>query len=198
MKSRLGLFLSLLFLPILAYPQDWKLKKNEQGIQVYTKTVEGSNLDAFKAIAVLESSPDLILEKLRDADHFEDWMPNCVSSKLEKRDGALQYHYVETKTPFPLDNRDSYYLFDYELSEKKSLIKVKGLPKYGPSRKGIVRMPSIEGFWLLEVLGPQKTRVSYQLQADPGGNIPAWVANQGSIDLPFNTLRNLKAQLSKK
>ena len=38
----------------------------------------------------------------------------------------------------------------------------------------------------------KKTKTTYQLHADPGGNIPAWLANQTVVDMPYATMERLK------
>lgn len=191
-------FLLLLLSSALVQGQSWSLKKNEEGIKVYTKPVEDSDIDAFRAIGVVKAKLSSILATLNDADDFCAWMPNCHLARLEKREGKHQYHYVETKTPFPLDNRDCFYHFEYLPGKSQTKITIEGLPKYGPAKDGIVRMPAINGFWLLEPINANETKVTYQLQIDPGGSIPSWVANMGSIDLPFDTLHNMRAHLAKK
>jgi hypothetical protein len=36
--------------------------------------------------------------------------------------------------------------------------------------------------------------VTYEVHADPGGNLPAWVINMFLVDTPFNDLKNLQKQ----
>ena len=35
------------------------------------------------------------------------------------------------------------------------------------------------------------------MNADPNGNIPAWLVNSAAVDTPFKTLKALKAQVKK-
>ncbi|WP_421754284.1 START domain-containing protein [Croceimicrobium sp.] len=173
----------------------WELRKNEAGIKIYTRAVEGSALDEFKAHAEFAFPMEKIVAILEDADHFKDWMPNCSHSKLIKREGPKQYHYTITSAPFPLDDRDCYYRFSYERTADQVKISMDGLPDYGPKKEDMVRIPSVKGYWLFEKLGPQKTKITYQVLANPGGSIPGWLANAGSVDSPFNTLKNLRKRL---
>ena len=73
---------------------------------------------------------------------------------------------------------------------------MEGLPDYGPKKEDLVRIPSIKGYWLFEKLGAQKTKITYQVLANPGGSIPSWIANAGTVDSPFNTLKSLRKRLS--
>jgi len=47
-------------------------------------------------------------------------------------------------------------------------------------RDGVVRISTCEGYWSLERLSPASTRVIYWLYTDPGGSIPAWIANKAN------------------
>jgi len=49
----------------------------------------------------------------------------------------------------------------------------------------------LKGFWHLEEIEPNLTKVTYQVLADPK-NIPAWLVNSGVVDQPYETLLNLK------
>ncbi|MNT76532.1 hypothetical protein D3C72_2155500 [compost metagenome] len=41
--------------------------------------------------------------------------------------------------------------------------------------------------------GERLTEVTYQLEAEPAGDIPSWLANQFVIDAPMVSLRTLRA-----
>lgn len=196
-----GKFSAFLLLTLImthrAKAQDWQLKKSEAGIKVYTRDVAYSDLDAFKGICTLDASLEEIVSVLKDPDSFCDWMPRCAESKIEKVQAQDIYYYFESEAPFPLDNRDCYYHYRFERrSDNKLRIAIEGLPKYGPQQEDKVRLPMVKGYWLLEEISPGKTKIIYELQAHPGGSIPAWLANAGSVDLPFNTLYNLREQLN--
>ena len=40
--------------------------------------------------------------------------------------------------------------------------------------------------------GEGRIRVVYELHAEPGGQVPAWLANSFVIDAPYNTLLLLR------
>ena len=44
-------------------------------------------------------------------------------------------------------------------------------------------------------MGPDKTLVEYQVNADPAGELPDWVVEQTSKDLPLHTIVNLRKQV---
>jgi hypothetical protein len=69
------------------------------------------------------------------------------------------------------------------------------LPDYVPEKENIVRIRSGKGFWELEENEKNEVRVIYQFHGEPGGDIPAWIANSFVISHPYKTLVNLKKRL---
>ena len=102
-------------MPLGFYAQDsdWELRKDKNGIQVYTREVEGSNLDEFKGVGTVNASVESIVQILQDADNMKDWLPDCKESELLKLEQKDQYHYTITTAPWPVKNRDSYIHFEY-------------------------------------------------------------------------------------
>lgn len=57
-------------------------------------------------------------------------------------------------------------------------------------------MAKVEGFWKLVPKG-DTTEVTYQVHTEPGGSVPAMVANKFVVDSPFNTLKQLRERAEK-
>jgi hypothetical protein len=62
-----------------------------------------------------------------------------------------------------------------------------------PPKKGFVRMPKMDGYFLFRPLAPGSVEVTLQVIADPGGRIPDWIANLIMRDIPYYSLKNLRA-----
>lgn len=58
---------------------------------------------------------------------------------------------------------------------------------------GQIRVTRLQGVWTMIPKGERETEVSYEMQADPAGEIPAWLANRFVIDAPMITLKTLRA-----
>ena len=103
----IGVFLFLvLFLATDGFGQeDWSLKKDQDGIKVYTRSVEGTSFKAFKGSIVLDVDQDKLIARLTDMSGFSTWMPNV--SELEVVNA--QTYYVLTDSPWPAADRDGYY-----------------------------------------------------------------------------------------
>ena len=57
---------------------------------------------------------------------------------------------------------------------------------------GLVRMPKMVGSFEMKSLSPASTQVTYTMQADPGGTVPAWLANSTARKQPLKTLQGLR------
>ena len=192
-------FAALLFLsPHSIVPVEqgnWKLKRDRKGIKVYTRSVKGFDLDEFKGKTVINVPVKTLVRTLKDVQSMPMWIPDCKVARLLKTENNNQYHYIESVAPFPLSNRDMVLHFQYNKYKDGIKVAVVGKPKHLPVKDGLVRIPYIKGYWLFTPLSENKTAVMYQVHVDPGGSIPAWLANTASVDTPFDTLKNLRDYL---
>lgn len=195
MKLRLSLMASLLAFSFCALAQEWTLSLNKDNIRVYTREVANSSLDEFKAECTINVSLSEVQEALLDADHHKDWSAATTVSKVISRNGNVQYNYTVSDAPFPVSDRDSYMKFTVTESEGQTRIDMVAVPTYGPEKDDMVRIQKSQGFYLLEELGPNRTKVTYQLHAEPGGSIPGWLANSASTEVPYKSLKGLKEYL---
>jgi hypothetical protein len=175
----------------------WELKKDKEGIQVFTRESEESDLDEFKGVGLINVSIDQIVRTLKAVDQMCEWS-NCETAELILLEGNKQVNYTVTEVPFPMQDRDSYALLEYEKVENGLKVNITALPEYEPASEDKTRIPYLKGFWLFEEITANQTKITYQLQADPGGSIPAWMANSGSVDTPFDTIKSLREYLAGK
>ncbi len=189
----------VLFLPFSALPQsNWSIDKEKAGISVYTRTKKDSDFNAFKALVSLNATNKELIEILKDADNYSAWFGYTRTSKCLEKKRNIQYIYVETIFPWPYSNRDMVYKMSIDsINSNEILILLEGIPAFLPERKGIVRMPKAGGFIRLTSLGAQ-TRIVYQFHSEPGGDIPVWLANNSIAELPYKTLKGLRAQVMNK
>ena len=186
---------SILFLSSMSIvaQENWKLMKDEDGIKVYTKHESGSDYKAFKAEMTLTCKIENIIRVLRNSQNNDDWIVNCKGVKLLKEENNDQYFYIETTLPFPFKNRDMVYHFQYiETDSGQVRVTVTGMPDFIQPKEGIVRLAKANGYWLLSSIGSEKTFITYQMHVEPGGLIPAWLANPFIVNVPFSTFKELR------
>lgn len=174
---------------------EWTLDLQKDGIDVYTRPVEGSGIKEFKGVAEVGVSVEKILELLRDANQFKTWFPNTPESRLLARDGDVSYQYSVMGTPWPMDDRDNVLRAVTTRDEDTGeiLIEITAAPDYYPVQKGRIRVRKAHGTWQLKPIGPDKTQVTFNMHLEPGGGIPQWMINTRIVATPFEALTNLRA-----
>ncbi|PLX23427.1 MAG: START domain protein [Marinilabiliales bacterium] len=179
---------------------DWELSKSKDGISVYTRKVSFSNYKEFKGEVVVVANPEQVISILKNIDGYKEWLPDCLESKmLKKMDESQQMNYIHTDVPWPYDDRDLIYKFTVtdKINTKQIIISIENKPEYIESVNGIVRIPSAQGLWIITPTSKNKTKLVYQMHVEPGGYVPAWLANLKITDTPYGFLYNLRKQLEK-
>ena len=194
--------LALLFTQSSAFADGkWEEITREQGIVVSKKAVAGQDLPAFRGIAVVNASIFDILAVLDDTPKIQDWMHNCIDSRpIQVINEFERITYNKTDAPWPVSDRDVVVRSKLTINEKRKMVIVNFRsvkhPKM-PEQEDVVRMPRLRGHYKLKILSDNKTRVEYMVEANPGGSLPTWLAEQASEELPLITLQNLRKQVKK-
>lgn len=200
LSSHKLIYISLLFFGIFiqsATDEDWKLKKEEDGINVYTRDRAGSNLKDIKVTCSYESSLSAFVYVLSQKEDYPEWIYSCSESKVLKVVSPLEsYHYQVTDAPWPVDDRD---LIIHQKIKQNSNgtveIFASGSPDYIPEKRKRVRVPDYKAHWKIVPEGKNLLSVEYYISLDPGGSIPDWIINMGVTEGPFKTMKNLKERL---
>lgn len=172
----------------------WELSKEREGVKVYTRKSENFTIKEFKAIGTYNGTLSSLVSALQDEGSFCKWFPDCKEFRILKK---LQAHerlqYVVIKAPFPVSNRDSIQRTKLiqDPSTKVVTIQIDAKPDEIPKVDGVVRVPHSKGFWKFTPLEKGKVEVVFQLQSDPGGSLPDWIANLFVTENPLKSLINL-------
>lgn len=170
----------------------WELEKNEDGIKVYTRTVDGEDIREFKAVATIAASRKTIATIILNINDYANWYPDISESSIIEKVGDGQYHvYSVLDLPWPATDRDGVSKMTITKSEGKTLIKMKAVSGVKKENDDYVRMTKSYGFWKLTTVG-SNTTVHFQYFASPGGSLPDWIINMFIVDNPFQTLTLLK------
>jgi hypothetical protein len=195
---------SLLLIGLLILYQGgsgWDLKKEKSGIEIYTRSVEGSSFKEFKGITVIQDVTLIeVLEVIMDVKNYESLFPDCMNARVLEQLGKWHViEYMQTDGPFPVKDRDSVFdqVAEIDSNGKHAHVSLTPLPDYIAENKDMVRIHKGTGFWDLMVDNDGNVKVTYQFLSDPGGEIPSWLANNFVVNQPFKTLDNLKKRVIK-
>ena len=196
-------FVNLIFICLsLLTPEgdsDWKLKKEDGDIKIYTRNIQGSVLAEFKGVATFQNtSMNKILDIILDVPNYSSLFPDCLEAKvLEQKGKYYDIHYFAVKAPWPVKNRDAIYESVTTITEdgKHAHVALNPLGKYLEVKKDFIRMFNGSGFWELEELETNTIRVTYQFHGDPAGDLPAWLVNSAVVYSPLKTFHNLQSKI---
>jgi hypothetical protein len=173
----------------------WDLKKDEDGIKVYTGIVPNSNIKEVRVTCILDASLSSLTALLLDAKAHEQWVYNTKSSYLVKQLGASsQIYYSEISMPWPLTNRDL--VMEINISQKPGTnimyVAEHAVTEYVPVNKNKIRVTTSKVNWTITPIANNQLRVEYIGIADPVGDVPAWLVNSFSTNGSFETFKKLK------
>jgi ribosome-associated toxin RatA of RatAB toxin-antitoxin module len=174
--------------------EKWDLARNESGIRVYTRKIQGSGFKAFKAVTVLSSSMQDIISLFQDVEHYPEWMDKVDKAELiEQESDSVHIHYLVYGAPFPVSDRDAIYKYSYKARQENDgiIVIIECLPDLR-SEENHVRIRKASGYWSLTPVQKDSVGITFMLHMEPGGGIPSWLANKGVVDAPWKTLRNIK------
>lgn len=191
MRSLLWLC-ALIFISSDIQAQAWRLAKDDAGIKVYLKPIEGSSFQAFRATAHIRASLSDLLALQEDVSSACRWMHACQEQRLLKQQGQVSWIYSQYSAPWPVKPRDSVVRVDTAFKADGSVMRfLRAEADYLSAVPGFVRVSKVDGFWQLTPV-EGGVDVVYQVYSDPGGSVPAWLANSFVVDAPFNTLNGLR------
>jgi hypothetical protein len=101
--------------------------------------------------------------------------------------------------PWPVSNRDALIHLQIKTDSLPRFMTVVGRSEKGhlPEIPTKVRVPYYAANWRISNAGNNHIHISYTLELDPGGSLPAWVVNSFAEKGPFGTFSNLASMLRK-
>jgi hypothetical protein len=180
--------------------EDWKLKKDKDGIKVYTQHVEGSSLKAIKAETTFNCSIHTCVAILKDIPNLIELFPDCEKAELVAQSELEQIHYLHLNAPWPVSDRDATFhlQYEYDATTETLMIQADVINDKYPEQKGLVRLTKGIGTWDFHRIGDDKTSLVYRFHGEPGGSIPAWLANSVVEENPLKMLENFHSLIKLK
>jgi hypothetical protein len=182
--------LALVPLLLLSDAPRWQLAAEPDGVKVYRRDREGTEVKEMKAIGLIDASPKEVWDVVRDLENYPKQMPYTAEAKVLNRtenDKEVLF-YSRLNTPLVAE-RDYIILLKDESDWKdgKGFYKVswtaaeKEKDTLVPEKKDVVRVRLNDGYWLLEPREDgKKTFATYYVYTAPGGTIPTFIVNQAN------------------
>lgn len=160
----------------------WELAGEELGVVIWTRETPGLTTRELRAEAFFPVPAERVWEVLLDVHHYIEFMPYIEKTLVlgTHPEGHFEYQLLDP----PIVSKRDYV----------AKVTLKANPKAGiyerrwtltmeigpPPSESVVRVSVNDGAWKLERHANGHTRVTYLVRTDPGGAIPAWVANRAN------------------
>jgi len=197
------IIIGILSTPVVALSEsEWTRVLQRDDIEVFTRAVTGSDLDEFLGTMIIDAPVNVVEAVIDDVPASPQWMADCREARtIRIIDENSSVVLNVTKTPWPVWDRET-----LVLSTKRRDVKIGTVvfqfhsvhDSTVPVGKKNVRIPAVDGQWVLSPVDKERTKVTYTVKSNPGGSIPKFIAAQRSRDIPYITLLGLKEMVKKK
>ena len=175
--------------------ENWNLKKDKNGIKIFTRKTDSSTIDELKVECTIEGSMSQLAAVILDMKSHTDWVYKSSKCYLLKENSPTDlFFYNETECPWPLTNRDlvAHLIISQDPKNKTMIIEVRNVDGYMPVQKDIVRTKHSYVRWMITPIDSKHLQIEYTIQVDPAGSIPSWILNLFATKGPYETFMKLK------
>lgn len=192
-SSKLLYIITTLALTTAAFAANaWDLRKDKDGIQVYTRSVEGS---AYKEVKTETIVADIRLSSLAaliiDVEACPDWADKCAESYVyEQINETESYVYTHNKMPFPVKDRDvlAHMKWQQNPTTNELVLASFATTDIMPKKKKRLRLTEAKTGWYFTPQPDGNIRIVNEAHINPGSSLPGWVTNMLLVDTPFKTM----------
>ena len=189
------LFLFCLQIPLIGISQNWTLRKDQDSIRVYTAHTDDSKFKRIRTDFTIRAEREKLYDLLLKVDNYTAWQFNTVQSRLVENISSREIiYYNVVSAPWPVSNRDLVIHLKIEEHENSNEFRIItwSEPDVLDVRNGIVRVPFSKGEWKVTENKKGILNVRFEMQIDPGGEVPVWLVNLTSAVAPYYSFKNIK------
>tara|TARA_R110002124_G_scaffold74335_1_gene199526 strand:+ start:958 stop:1617 length:660 start_codon:yes stop_codon:yes gene_type:complete len=191
-----NMLLLLMFSPVLSAEENWQLKLERDGIQVYTRDVLDSKFDAVKTSTVIDDIRlNAIVALLNDIPAAEQWTVRCEDAYVYRRISATE-SITYNRSNLPLLYKDRWALWhslwQQDNESLQATLKSKITNTNFDTPQNGVRISEGHVEWQLTPQESGGIRVTYSGHVEPGGSLPGWIANMLIKKAPLESMINFR------
>lgn len=180
---------------------EWKFWKSQNGVSVYFRNSEGSNIKEVKMTTTFYNRLSTIVEAIKDVQAYPKWVYKASGSyvvlKYDDND-VVYYNYFDF--PWPMQDRDA--VIQSRISQDPNTLIVTSVShakwEAVEMKQNVVRIQDFRSKWTFSLdweamkKGENKVYGEYVFKSNPGGEIPSWMINLSLDEGPLKTIKNFK------
>ncbi|MDR3417278.1 MAG: START domain-containing protein [Nevskia sp.] len=173
----------------------WRLEKDEDGIQIYSRAVDGWDIREIRGLTTFHGRLSSLVAVIDDPATGPALNKFVAESTVTQRDSDTRYRlYNLTRMPWPLSDRDV--LNQREITQDTATHAVTIIDNATdgllPPKNGLVRIVRSRQLWSFTPKGNGDVQVELRWLSDPNGPIPSTLINALSVSTPFHTIDRLR------
>tara|TARA_R110002012_G_scaffold271823_1_gene457119 strand:- start:1011 stop:1658 length:648 start_codon:yes stop_codon:yes gene_type:complete len=180
---------------LLAQPiPDWELATTNNNVAIYQQDTDSRHIKV-RGIVHVHNSPEAFIELLEQTHLAPKWIAHNQAVHLLKENDNVRLVHSKFDAPWPIRDRDMVTQSITYVEQGNVYIDIVDASEKYPESENFVRIKGVSGRWSLSAHANRFTYIEYQGQANPGGNIPIWLANRTLISSISETFENIVQQL---
>jgi len=198
-KSQFLILLIIIPFLLQASDDDWKLRKDKNEIQVFTKKLETSNIYKYMVKTKIQASVQEVYEQVIDFNENLKYMELADSlAFLDHQKNKRYINYMRFDMPWPVTNREMVMDMHVEILEDRIRLVSDDLPNYIEKNEEYVKIEDFHEEWTIKKSrDTDKTQIIIVGWVNPGGNIPTWIVNLFSVRTPFRFVSGIVNEVKK-
>jgi hypothetical protein len=167
----------------------------QTGYTLYKRKPHGSDYDAYRLEAIVDSAPAIVAEAARSNLADPEKSQKGMDKKVIRNDdnGIVVYSYIHINAPFVSD-RDIVSHIDrsYDAATDTFTLAWHATDEGPPPIEGVTRVGRSEGSWTFSPESEGRTRAVYISHTEVTGFVPAWFINATMSSTMVEGLRGLR------
>jgi hypothetical protein len=142
---------------------------------------------------------DKLESALLDFDNYKEWQFETRISKALKKISDTEFiYYCKIEAPWPVSDRDMVVKLHSVRTSNELRVSANSEKGILSPQKDLVRVPASRSQWIVIEKAKNQLEVKYEIQIDPGGNVPAWLVNWVCANAPLQSFQALKKRIEEK
>ena len=173
--------------------ESWSFVKEEAGIRLYNRTIEGFEYKEVKVVTNLQSDLSKARNYLINPENIKQWMSGCTYSEVINIGNSKSEYYAKFDAPWPISDRDDVgEIVLEEYSDAKVVYAFHSTPSALKKKSGYVRVPFSKGKIILSKNSSEVIELTYQFLVDRGGTLPGYLKDYLENSSPLKTAKRLR------
>ncbi|MGK0222409.1 MAG: hypothetical protein ACI9ON_001648 [Limisphaerales bacterium] len=175
--------------------EEWELRRDRDGITVYTRSVPGSDFKEVRSEMTVPSPVNEMVGLVMDTDACPDWAALCKESHVAESVSPQEaFIYTYNDLPWPVTDRDAVGHVKWSVADDRTVtMQVEIVLGKVPTKRRVIRLSQGTTSWAFTPTASGNTKIISYAHLDPGGSVPPWITNMLLVDAPFDTMENMRA-----